>query len=52
VESFVPRLPALLKPSVSVLILATGMGSSVRDLTCLGRRTGLSLLAMNGTSLL
>jgi BASS family bile acid:Na+ symporter len=48
-EPLLAWLPALLNYCVSVLIFAIGLGSSLRDLTYLGRRPGLllrSLLAM------
>jgi BASS family bile acid:Na+ symporter len=48
-ESVLVQLPALLKLCVAVLIFAIGLGSSLGDLTYLGRRPGLllrSLLAM------
>jgi BASS family bile acid:Na+ symporter len=48
-ESLLVHLPALLKLCVAALIFAIGLGSSLGDLTYLGRRPGLllrSLLAM------
>lgn len=44
-ESLLVQLPALLKLCLAVLIFAIGLGSSLGDLTYLGRRPGLLPLA-------
>jgi ABC-type antimicrobial peptide transport system permease subunit len=45
-ESLLVQLPALLKLCVAALIFAIGLGSSLGDLTYLGRRPGLLLRSL------